>query len=80
MQPSALAFIRDDDHPVPVTFLVCIAGYAASERSLALQFLFKKESVHIEEEIFESESPQASQSIGQLSFRNDDGKVWFLKP
>lgn len=81
VQPSALAFIRADDHPVPVTFPVGPAGYATvSERSLALQFLFKKESVHIEEEIFEFKSPQASQSIGQLSFRNDDGKVWFLKP
>lgn len=76
-----MALIRADAHLVPVTFPVGTDGYAkVTALSLSLRFQFQEESMYLEEEIFDSELGSVTHAIIQLSFRNDAGKMWLLKP
>lgn len=66
---------------MPVTFPVGDDRYATvSASSLSLGFRFREESLYVEEEIFDSTSRAFSHAIGQLSFLNNKGKFWLLKP
>ena len=76
-----MAFIQADSMLVPVTFPVGEDGYAlVSALTLSLRFQFREDSIHVEEEIFDLDSGNVLHAIGQLSFTNEDGKFWLLKP
>ena len=42
-----------------------------------MRFRFHPDSIHVEEEVLNGNS-DLSHTVLQMSFRNDDGRVWFL--
>ena len=50
-----------------------------AESFLSLRFRFHPDSIHVEEEVFD-DNGDLSHTVLQMSFRIDDGRVWFLLP
>lgn len=75
-QKCTMALIRSDYHGVPVIHLLGDDGYAmVTALTLSLRFQFRAESLYVEEEICDSDRGLVSQAMGQLSFKNNDGKI-----
>jgi hypothetical protein len=47
-----------------------------TESLLSLRFRFHLASIHVEEEVFDANG-DLSHTVLQISFRNEDGRVWF---
>jgi len=76
-----MAFIRVEGAGVPTSFPIGDDGFAyVSAFSLSLTFQFLATTVHVDEEVFVSESGQFTHTIRQLSTVTEDGKVWLLRP
>ena len=75
------ALIHADGHAVPVSFPPGADGFCwVSGLRLSLRFHFWKESILIEEQVFDAVTGILTHSIGQFSILNDEGKLWLLKP
>lgn len=62
-----------DAHLVPAMFPLTDDGYAiVTALSLSLRFQFREDSLHVEEEIFDSDVGLVLHAIGQLPFKNKE--------
>ena len=75
------ALIHADGHAIPVLFLVGADGFCwVRALCLSLRFQFRKESMHIEEYVFDAVTGNLTHTVSQFSVVKDDDKLWLLKP
>ena len=75
-----MATIRALHHSIPLLIPLGNDGLAkVAESFLSLRFRFHPDSIHVEEEVLNGNG-DLSHTVFQMSFRNDDGRVWFLLP
>jgi hypothetical protein len=78
---SRFAVIQADGEGVPISFPLGSDGIAViTTIRLSLRFQLKVDSLHIDEEVYDSGSGELSHTIGQLPVCNGDGKHWLLGP
>ncbi len=66
---------------VPTSFPLGDDGLAVvSAFSQSLTFQFLTATVHVDEEVFDTQSGQLTHTVMQLPTVNEDGKVWLLRP
>jgi hypothetical protein len=76
-QTSGFVVIRVDGEEVSILFPLGSDGIAVvTTIRLSLRFQLNKDSLHIDEEVYDS----VSHTIGQLLVCNGDGKHWLLGP
>jgi hypothetical protein len=77
----SFATIRADGDGVPISFPLSSDGLASvSAVRLGLWFQLNIASLHIDEEVFDSESGDITHIIGQIPVCNGNGKQWLLRP
>ena len=75
------ALIHANGHAILVVFPIGADGfYWVSALRLSLRFQFRKESMHIEEQVFDAVTGNLTHTISQFSVVKDDDKLWLLKP
>jgi hypothetical protein len=80
-QTSGFAVIRADGEGVLISFPLGSDGIAVvTAIRLSLRFQLNKDSLHIDEEVYDSVTRELSHTIGQLPVCNGDGKYWLLGP
>jgi hypothetical protein len=80
-QTSGFAVIQADGEGVPISFPFGSDGIAiVTAIRLSLRFQLNKDSLHIDEEVYDSVNGELSHTIGQLPVCNGDGKHWLLGP
>lgn len=78
---SDMALIRADTNGVPVSFPLGEDGFCrVTALRLRLRFHLREESMHVEEEVFDAITGDLTHTVAQVSFVNDEGKLWLLKP
>jgi hypothetical protein len=76
---SRFVVIRADGEGVPISFPLGSDGIAVvTAIRLSLRFQLNVDSLHIDEEAYDSGSGELSHTIGQLPVCNGDGKHWLL--
>jgi hypothetical protein len=72
---TSFATIRADGNIVPISFPLGNDGLASvSAVCLSLRFQLNIASMHIDEEVFDSESGDVTHTIGQIPVCNGDSK------
>ena len=75
-----MATIRALNHSIPLMIPLGDDGLAkVAWWFLSMRFKLNQDSIHVEEEVF-NDNGNLSYTILQVSFRIDDGRVWFLLP
>ena len=78
---SETTLIHADGYAIPVSFPVGADGFCwVSALCLSLRFQFRKESMHIEEQVFNAVTGNLTHTVTQFSVVKDDDKLWLLKP
>ena len=78
---TSFATIRADGDCVPISFPLGSDGLAlVSAVRLSIRFRMHIASLHLDEEVFDSVSGNATHTIGQISVGDGDGKHWLLGP
>ena len=76
-----MALVRSDFHSVPVLFPLAEDGHAiVTCTTLTVRFLFRKNTIFVEEEVFDDQTGLLSHAVGLTSQENDVGTFWLLKP